>query len=167
MGYEDLGAPQSRNERYLMNMLGATYEVGEPQSRIEYLLKEILENGGGGGGSGDVSGVKGALEDTYRTGRVNLSLPNITNVSNGLEYDVTNKVIKGVQFSEMPTPAAIWLGKIIQYTGETTTTAPIYKTGHFYKCIQSGSTQIWDDCLGDETEELTQEQMNTLLALLD
>ena len=97
MGYEDLGAPRSRNERYLMNMLGATYETGEPQSRIEYLLKEILENGGGGGGSGDVSGVKGALEDTYRTGRVNLSLSDITDVSNGLEYDITNKVIKGVQ----------------------------------------------------------------------
>lgn len=166
MGYEDLGAPQSRNEVLLMNMLGATYEVTEPQSRIEYLLKEILENGGGGG-SGDVSGVKGALETTYRKGNVNLTLANITDVSNGLEYDGANKVIKGVQYDEMPTPATIWLGKIIQYTGETTTTAPIYKTGHFYKCIQSGSTQIWDDCLKDETESLTQEQLNMLLALLD
>ena len=164
MGYEDLGAPQSRNERYLMNMLGATYETGEPQSRIEYLLKEILENGGGGGGSGDVSGVKGALETTYRKGNVNLTLPNISDVSNGLEYDTTNKVIKGVQYSEMPTPATIWIGKIIQYVGDT---AGSYKSGHFYKCIQSGSTQIWEDCLGDETEALTQEQMNALLALLD
>ena len=57
MSYTDLGAPQSRNEVLLMNMLGATYEVEEPQSRIEYLLKEILENGGGGGG-GDVCQVR-------------------------------------------------------------------------------------------------------------
>ena len=163
MGYEDLGAPRSRNERYLMNMLGATYDTGEPQSRIEYLLQELID-AGGGGGSGDVSGVKGALENTYRTGRVNLSLPNITDVSNGLEYDTTNKIIKGVQYSEMPTPAAIWLGKIIQYVGET---AGDYKSGHFYKCTQSGTTQIWEDCLEDETEALTQEQMNALLALLD
>ena len=49
MPYTDLGAPQSRNEMYLMNMLGASYEPGDPQSRIEYLLKEILENGGGSG----------------------------------------------------------------------------------------------------------------------
>lgn len=166
MGYEDLGAPQSRNERYLMNMLGATYETGEPQSRIEYLLQELID-AGGGGGSGDVSGVKGALESSYRHGNVNLTIENITDLSNGLEYDSANKVIKGVQYDEMPTPAAIWLGKIIQYTGATTSTAPIYKTGHFYKCIQSGSTQIWDDCLKDETESLTQEQLNMLLALLD
>lgn len=166
MGYEDLGAPQSRNERYLMNMLGATYDTGEPQSRIEFLLQELID-AGGGGGSGDVSGVKGALEDTYRTGRVNLSLPDIVDVTNGLEYDSTDKKIKGVQYDVMPTAATLWLGKIIQYVGSTTTTSPIYKSGHFYKCIQSGSTQIWEDCLGEETESLTQEQLNTLLALLD
>ena len=163
MSYEDLGAPQIRNERYLMNMLGATYETGEPQSRIEYLLQELID-AGGGGGSGDVSGVKGALENAYRKGNVNLTLQNITDVANGLDYDSTNKVIKGVQYTEMPTPATVWLGKIIQYVGNT---AGTYKSGHFYKCIQSGSTQIWEDCLGDETEALTQEQMNALLALLD
>ena len=65
MSYTDLGAPQSRNERILMNMLGATYDLDDPQSRIEYLLIEILNNGGGGG-SGDVSGVKGALENAFR-----------------------------------------------------------------------------------------------------
>ena len=163
MGYEDLGAPRSRNERYLMNMLGATYETGEPQSRIEYLLQELID-AGGGGGSGDVSGVKGALENAYRKGNVNLTLQNIADVANGLDYDSANKVIKGVQYTEMPTPATVWLGKIIQYVGET---AGDYKSGHFYKCIQSGTTQIWADCLGDETEALTQEQMNALLALLN
>lgn len=163
MGYEDLGAPQSRNETYLMNMLGATYETGEPQSRIEYLLQELID-AGGGGGSGEVSGVKGALENAYRKGNVNITLQNITDVANGLDYDSTNKVIKGVQYSTMPTAATIWLGKIIQYVGET---AGDYKSGHFYKCTQSGTTPIWVDCLGDEPEALTQEQMNALLALLD
>jgi hypothetical protein len=50
MPYTDLGEPQSRNERILMNILGATYDLEDPQSRIEYLLIEILNNGGGGGG---------------------------------------------------------------------------------------------------------------------
>ena len=69
---ENLGAPQSRNEALLQNILGANYDLGEPQSRneallmkiagedvdvdfepqsrIEVLLKEIIEQGGGGGG---------------------------------------------------------------------------------------------------------------------
>ena len=36
-------APQSRNEAILQNFLGAENELGEPQSRIEYLLMELLE----------------------------------------------------------------------------------------------------------------------------
>lgn len=36
-------APQSRNEAILQNMLGAENELGEPQSRIEELLMELLE----------------------------------------------------------------------------------------------------------------------------
>lgn len=42
--------PQSRNEAILENMLGADNELGAPQSRIEKLLMELLESGGGGGG---------------------------------------------------------------------------------------------------------------------
>lgn len=46
-------APQSRNEAILQNILGANNTLGEPQSRIEALLMQLLEQGGGGsGGSG-------------------------------------------------------------------------------------------------------------------
>ena len=33
MPYTDLGEPRSRNERILMNMLGAEYDIDDPQSR--------------------------------------------------------------------------------------------------------------------------------------
>ena len=37
--------PQSRNEAILQNMLGAENTLGAPQSRIESLLMQILEDG--------------------------------------------------------------------------------------------------------------------------
>ena len=40
---------QSRNENILENMLGASNPVGEPQSRVEELLIDIYNQGGGGG----------------------------------------------------------------------------------------------------------------------
>ena len=40
--------PESRNEAILQNMLGANNELGEPQSRIEELLMQLLEQGSGG-----------------------------------------------------------------------------------------------------------------------
>ena len=160
MPYTDLGAPQSRNEMYLMNMLGATYEPGDPQSRIEYLLKEILENGGG---SGDVTGVKGAVEEEYRKGLVNLTIEDITNLIGGLTYDPLTKELQGIQYDVMPTPAATINKKIVQYTGDTDTT---YKNGHFYKCVESAGVYSWVDISGDATESLTPQQLNALLALL-
>ena len=44
----EFDAPQSRNEAILQNMLGANNELGEPESRIEELLQQILEQGQGG-----------------------------------------------------------------------------------------------------------------------
>ena len=35
--------PQSRNEAILQNMLGANNELGDPLSRIEALLMQVLE----------------------------------------------------------------------------------------------------------------------------
>lgn len=162
MGYEDLGAPQSRNERYLMNMLGATYETGEPQSRIEYLLKEILENGGGG--SGEVTGVKGAVEAAYRKGQVNLTIEDITNLIGGLSYDSSTKELHGTQYDDMPTPSSFFEDKIIQFSGATDAN---YKSGHFYKCVNNAGVYSWIDISGDTTESLTPQQLNALLALLD
>lgn len=45
----DFDAPQSRNEAILQNMLGANNVLGEPQSRIEVLLMQLLEEMGPGG----------------------------------------------------------------------------------------------------------------------
>lgn len=42
-------APQSANEAILQNMLGENNELREPQSRIEQLLLELLEQGKSGG----------------------------------------------------------------------------------------------------------------------
>lgn len=39
----DFDAPQSRNEAILQNMLGAENELGDPMSRIEALLMQLLE----------------------------------------------------------------------------------------------------------------------------
>lgn len=159
MPYTDLGDPRSRNERILMNMLGASYDIEDPQSRIEYLLKLIYEEGGT---SGAVSGVKGALEEVFRKGNVNLSFDDITDVDNGLMYDEVLKVLKGIQYDAIPTPSAIYQGKIIQYTGANT---DIYKCAHFYKCVEKSGSLVWEDQTA--VDSLTQEQMDALLALLN
>ena len=39
----DFGSPESRNEAILQNMLGAENPLGEPLSRIEALLMQVLE----------------------------------------------------------------------------------------------------------------------------
>lgn len=39
----DFDAPQSRNEAILQNVLGADNPLGEPLSRIEALLMQLLE----------------------------------------------------------------------------------------------------------------------------
>lgn len=38
----DFDVPQSRNEAILQNMLGAENELGDPMSRIEALLMQVL-----------------------------------------------------------------------------------------------------------------------------
>lgn len=158
MSYEDLGAPQSRNEMYLMNMLGASYDPGEPQSRNEYLLKEILENGGV---SGAVSGVKGAVEEEFRKGNVNLTIEEITNLVGGLTYDELTKELHDIQYESLPTPAAAWVGKIVQYVGSDTTSLT---SGHFFKCVNDSGTLKWNDI---SEKSLTDEQLNALLAILN
>lgn len=56
-------------------------------------LTPNLKGQGGGGGSGDVSGVKGEAETTYRKGDVNISLPNIAVIGANLSYDPTTKIL--------------------------------------------------------------------------
>lgn len=50
---ENLNEPQSRTEEILQNALGEEYEV-TPQSRVEKLLTQIFEGGGGAGGGFEV-----------------------------------------------------------------------------------------------------------------
>lgn len=56
---EPFGAPQSRNEAILQNMLGADNELLPPESRIEVLLQLLLEQlenmDGGGCGSSSIT----------------------------------------------------------------------------------------------------------------
>lgn len=47
-----MGAPESRNEAILQNMLGADNELLAPESRIETLLQELLAKLGGSGNTG-------------------------------------------------------------------------------------------------------------------
>lgn len=157
--YRDLGEPQSRNEAILMNMLGAEYELLTPQSRIEYLLQEILN---GGGGSGEVSGVKGDVETTYRKGNVNITIEDVTNLDNGLTYDAISKTLSGSQHDTMPTASADWVGKVIQYTGADT---PDYDSGHFYRCVDDAGSYEWEEA--EIVDTLTQQQLDTLLSLFD
>jgi len=39
----DFDTPQSRNEAILQNMLGAENDLGDPMSRIEALLMQVLQ----------------------------------------------------------------------------------------------------------------------------
>ena len=45
---ENLNEPQSRTEEILQNALGEEYDV-TPQSRVEKLLEQVVEGGGGSG----------------------------------------------------------------------------------------------------------------------
>lgn len=52
-----------------------------------------------------------------------------------------------MQFAVLPTASVDELGKIYQYVGETTTVAPIYTQGYFYKCVSDGgdpATYSWE-----------------------
>ena len=85
--------PRSRNEEILRATIDGTEYVAPPRSRIEDLLielKEAIEQGGGGGG-GDVTGVKGSAESTYRKGNVNLTAENI-GVEAGAEVNTIESI---------------------------------------------------------------------------
>lgn len=47
-----------------------------------------------------------------------------------------------MQFSTMPAASATYVGKIVQYTGATTST---YTNGYFYKCLEDTGSYYWED----------------------
>ena len=73
----DLPNPINRYEKYLNAIAtGNSDDLPTPTTREEVFLDYIAKNGGGGGG-GDVTGVKGDAESTYRKGNVNLTPENL------------------------------------------------------------------------------------------
>ena len=80
----------------------------------------------------------------------------------GLEW-VRQKKLS--QYDVMPTPAIVFLNKIAQYVGETTSN---YRTGFFYQCIYDSinATYIWNEVKVSDVEPLSSDQMDSLLALL-
>lgn len=73
----DLPTPINRHEQYLNAIANGTTDnlPTPPITREEVFLDYIARNGGGGGG--DVTGVKGNAESTYRKGNVNITPENI------------------------------------------------------------------------------------------
>lgn len=70
--------PINRKEKYLNAIAtGDASGLPSPITREEVYLDYIARNGGGGGGAGDVKGVKGDAETTYRKGNVNLTPANL------------------------------------------------------------------------------------------
>ena len=63
----DFGSPESRNEAILQNMLGAENPLGEPLSRIEALLMQLLET---------VKNIEGWSEASALTGKTLLEVGN-------------------------------------------------------------------------------------------
>ena len=63
----DFGSPESRNEAILQNILGAENPLGEPLSRIEALLMQLLET---------VKNIEGWSEASALTGKTLLEVGN-------------------------------------------------------------------------------------------
>lgn len=63
----DFGSPESRNEAILQNILGANNPLGEPLSRIEALLMQLLET---------VKNIEGWSEASALTGKTLLEVGN-------------------------------------------------------------------------------------------
>lgn len=71
---------QSRNENILENMLGASNPLGEPRSREEALLMQILEKGGGGSSWTDLTG-------TLMAGQTSVTIQNASiTTSSTIDY---------------------------------------------------------------------------------
>lgn len=81
---------------------------------------------------------------------------------NGIEWAEQKKLS---QYDVMPTPAIVFLNKIVQYVGAMTST---YKTGFFYQCVydSSNAIYIWNEVKVSDVEPLSSDQMDSLLALL-
>ncbi len=100
--------------------------------------------GSGGGGSG--SGVPAG-------GTTGQALVKKSNTDGDVEW----KTPSSTQYNTMPTASSVYKDKIVQYVGATTGSAPIYKNGYFYKCIENTSvtpyTYSWQEIEVSEDKE--------------
>ena len=71
-----------------------------------------------------------------------------------------------IQYSDMPAPSSVIVGKILQYSGPDTVD---FTNGYFYQCIEdrttTPSTYKWIQ--QDVQPSLTAEQMQDLIDLLE
>ena len=100
----DFGAPQSRNEAILQNILGAENELLPPQSRIEVLLQAILEQGIAGGlpshtiaDIGKVLGINSENEPAWVGGGGGGEIPAPTLETRGGIYARTEEDVSNMQ----------------------------------------------------------------------
>lgn len=147
--------PQSRNEAILQNMLGANNELEPPQSRIEYLLQQILENGGGGGGQSAIH-VKGvtttALTDGCDTNPITINGESYTAVDGDLvAYQSKEFLFNGTIWQELGDVSEVMtiieniLEDIAQEFDATASYAVgdyVLKDGVLYKCT-TAHTGAW------------------------
>ena len=129
----------------------------------------LYAGGGSGGGSaeypaGGTTGQalvkKSNADNDVEWGTIN-SIPDGGTIGQVLakhsatDKDVEWKTIDAdkTQYTTMPPATEDNLNQIIQYTGETTTTTPIYKNSKFYKCILDGSTYKWEQTNVDDYPE--------------
>ena len=122
--------PVTRRERYLSAMAGGDNPVpAKPETREEQYLAAILESGGDGG-TGEVTGVKGNAESTYRRGNVNLTPANIGAAS---ATDLDGKVDKhktgGVDDRLMTAAEGTKLSGIEDEANKTTVDSSITQSG--------------------------------------
>ena len=150
---------QSRNENILENMLGAHNPLGEPQSREEALLMQILEQGGGGGSSTlagltDVSVTSPSNEQILKydgeTGKwVN------DNIENEIELSKTAGPSSIVSFiSETDMPLKSVLADIVATGGNGTPDNPNPINGYSSANITRCGVNLWE--LSDDTKNDSQ-----------
>ena len=91
-------------------------------------------------------------------------------LDNGTVKTGTMDVMDGddAQVDTLPEASAAHAGELYQYVGATTADLT---NGYFYQCVEDGGTYSWEEKRvqtggSGETDELTNEQVNALIALL-
>ena len=80
---------------------------------------------------------------------------------NGTEWE-PQEVLR--QYNVMPTPTIIYRNRVIQYIGPDTQD---YQIGKFYRCVFKDPDYAWEMLDTDLVEELTAEQVQTLISKIE